>query len=113
MLADDLVFDDVYAAAEIVGGFEDGSARIFSREAAIVLPVEVAVVAVAVVIGELQQAFLADRKMGDRVGAGDGGLGMADLDGGIETGLSTGQGLKEVGPEGALVVFGLARELWE
>ena len=111
VFVEDLVAENADAAAEIVGRVEDGAAGVLLRETTVVLPVEVAAVEIGVLVGELEKALLLDGLVGDLVELVDGGLGVVDDDGLVEAGFGAGEGLEEVGPEGALIGLGFAGEV--
>lgn len=100
---DELVFHDADSAAQIVFGLQDGLAGIVHGEGFVMIPVEIAAIAVGVFIGELKEAFTADHAMADFIGHGYFRLGVANVGGGFEAGLCTGESLEEICPKGALV----------
>lgn len=95
VLGDDLVVEDLDPAFQVVLGLQDGLCRIFARQFAILFPIEIAVVALCVFVGQLQQAFTPHGPATHFVDLCDFRLGMTNASRGIEVGFGSSQRLKE------------------
>ena len=79
MEADELIAQDVDAAEQIVARIQDGLAGVMGGHALVVLPIEVAAVAIGVLVFELEQALLAGYVVGDGIDHGYFGIGWRTL----------------------------------
>ena len=105
VLIDELVLEDLHSAKKITVRLQDGLGRIVLGEFLVLLPIEVAAVALRIHVGQLEQALLARDAVSDLVFHSDIRLGVAHVCSGLEASLSSGKRLEEVGPIGALVDF--------
>lgn len=111
-LCDDLVVHDVEAAGEVARGLQDGAVGVVFGERAVGGVVEGAVVALGVLVLELEQALLAREAVGFGIDLVHGSVGVVDVGGGVESGFGGSDGLEGVGPEGALVGVRELGEAW-
>lgn len=112
VLIQNLVREDADAARKIAFWIQDRSARIVRWQVSVGLPVEIAGVADAVLISELQKALLVNNQAGDAIGHGDLRLSVTDVGGGIQSCLRGSQRLKEIRPPRALVGLAHLVERW-
>ena len=112
VLSDDLVLHDVEAAGKVPLGLKDSAVGVVLGEMAVGVVVEGAVVALGVLVLELEEAGLAGEMVGFGVHLVHRSGGVVDIGRRVEAGFGGGDGLEGVGPEGPLVSVGELGEAW-
>lgn len=103
VLIQNLVREDVDAARKVALRIQDRSAGIVRRKVFVGVPVEIAAVAPAVLISELEETLLVNDPSGNVIGHGDLRLSVTDVGGRIQSCLGGSYRLKEIRPPRALV----------
>jgi hypothetical protein len=103
MLRNDLVVENFHSTSQIILRLQDRLCRVFLRQQLVLLPIEIAAVAIGIHIRQLQQAFASNHPLGHCVPLRNLRLRMTHIGGRHQPRLRTRQCLEEICPVGALI----------